>query len=207
MNLVRRDTPPRRPCKRDNCDTSEVSLAKRVKSRDHGAEIFRRNIPFHPFPPFPRQTRIESIWKNIYFFLPFARVFSTDVLLISTVVVWEPFVRVLARRGSHGCGRFTEGLSRKKASHLECKFGKERKEEKEEQEIEGTIRCASMNWETKQFRPGHNGLIQFRFCRISKRNSVYGGAALCVIRVCMCVCAMLDEGSCCRDRNWRDKSD
>lgn len=43
MNLVRRDTPPRRPCKRDNCDTSEVSLAKRVKSRDHGAEIFRRN--------------------------------------------------------------------------------------------------------------------------------------------------------------------
>lgn len=54
-------------------------------------------------------------------------------------------MRVLARRGSHGCGRFTEGLSRKKASHLECKFGKERKEEKEEQEIEGTIRCASMN--------------------------------------------------------------
>lgn len=54
-------------------------------------------------------------------------------------------MRVLARRESHGCGRFTEGLSRKKASHLECKFGKERKEEKEEQEIEGTIRCASMN--------------------------------------------------------------
>lgn len=110
-----------------------------------------------------------------------------DVLLISTVIVSEAFVRVHVEEAtSRRSGRFTEGEPfSKKGQPSRMQIRKREKGGERRAENRGTIRCASMNWETKQFQPG---LIQFRFCRISKRNSVYGGAALCII--CVCVCAI-----------------
>lgn len=62
-----------------------------------------------------------------------------DVLLISTVIVSEAFVRVHVEEATspEAEGLRKESLSRKKANRLECKFEKERKEGKGGQKIEG----------------------------------------------------------------------